>query len=318
MKQLQLLCTIVLINICASSSPLLAQKTDSLGLPGDNLDLNGVLDLFKKSDSPEAFEKALNNPDTKLNNLDLNGDNETDYIRVIDHTQDDLHALVLQTAINSSESQDIAVIEIEKKADGTTHLQIVGDEELYGKNYIIEPVDENKTSTTSTSISASETPQTQPSAPPTVVNIYSWPAVRYIYRPVYSPWVSPWRWGYYPPAWRPWRPVFWGDYHPYWHNYHMYNRRVYTYGVVRAHDMYYGHRVVSRTVYQKRSSLQRPENQINNSPRTNGQQRSPNQKTSSPRNQRQHQQVNSPRNKGRNSKANSSNNRGGGGSGRRK
>ena len=248
---------LLMTGMCVATSAQ-AQTSDSLGLPGDNLDLYGVLDLFKKSESPEEFEKKLNSSETKLNNLDLNGDGETDYIRVIDRTESDLHALVLQIPINEDESQDVAVIEIEKKEDGTAHLQIVGDEELYGKNYIIEPADEgNRTLSTTTSPAQPSNVSKEKNSlqhPPVIVNVWAWPSVRYVYAPVYAPWVSPWRWRYYPPYWRPWRPVYWAVYHPHWHPYRVYYRRDYNYRIVRAHDMYYGHRVVSRTVYQRRTA----------------------------------------------------------------
>lgn len=86
------------------------------GLPGDHFSLQGALDLFKKSSSPEEFEKLLNTESNQVNNLDLNGDGEIDYIRVVDQTEDDVHALILQAVVNDKESQDIAVIEIERRA----------------------------------------------------------------------------------------------------------------------------------------------------------------------------------------------------------
>ena len=61
-----------------------AQETDSTGLEGDNLDLNGVLELFKESKDVEDFEKKLNTESNGVNNLDLNEDGEVDYIRVVD------------------------------------------------------------------------------------------------------------------------------------------------------------------------------------------------------------------------------------------
>lgn len=244
----------IVINVCTVAD-LKAQTNDSIGLPGDNLDLYGVLDLFKKSENPEEFEKKLNSSETKLNNLDLNGDGETDYIRVIDHSENNLHALVLQIPINEDESQDVAVIEIEKKDDGTAHLQIVGDEELYGKNYIVEPAETNKNIPESPSQQSnnSTTEHIASSNSPVIINVWTWPSVRYVYAPVYMPWVSPWRWRYYPPYWRPWRPIYWSVYHPYWHPYRAYYRRDYHYRIVPAHDMYYSHRVVSKTVYQRRT-----------------------------------------------------------------
>ena len=53
-------------------------------VPGDNFSLEGALELFKKSSSPEEFERLLNSSDSKVNNLDLNEDGFVDYIKVID------------------------------------------------------------------------------------------------------------------------------------------------------------------------------------------------------------------------------------------
>ncbi|MDQ3046267.1 MAG: hypothetical protein M3R27_01880 [Bacteroidota bacterium] len=218
--------------------------SDSLGLPGDNLNLSGVLELFKKSDNPEEFEKALNKEDNKINNLDLNGDGEIDYLRVVDHSKEDAHALVIQVPVNETESQDVAVIEIEKNGNEAAQVQIIGDEDLYGKNYIVEPVGENVKSAES----SSEVNKTI-----VVVNVWAWPSVRYIYRPSYVVWTSPWKWRYYPVWWKPWKPVHWHVYHPHWHHHHHYHHRVHVHRVVKAHNVYYGHRKVSKTVYQKRT-----------------------------------------------------------------
>ena len=67
-------------------SPVLSQTdvdtTNKLGLAGDNLDLYAVLTLFQKSKTIEAFEKTLNDEQTKINNLDLNLDKKVDFIKV--------------------------------------------------------------------------------------------------------------------------------------------------------------------------------------------------------------------------------------------
>lgn len=230
------------INAVASSQKI---KQDSTGLPGDNLDLYAVMELFKKSQSPEEFEKELNKEENKINNLDLNGDKQIDYIKVIDHTEKDVHALALQVDISENETQDLAVIEIEKKGDENAHLQIIGDEELYGKDYIIEPAEESSTKAPVASENKSSTT--------VIVNVWSWPMVPHIYKPAYVVWVSPWKWHAYPVWWKPWRPVYWSVYHPHWHPYHFHHRRVYTHRTVVAHNVYYGHRKVSKTVVQRRS-----------------------------------------------------------------
>ena len=87
-------------------------------VPGDHFSLEGALELFKKSSSPEEFEKMLNSPDSKVNNLDLNGDGYIDYIRVLDRYEGNVHAFILQAVISERESHDIAVIELEKLSNG--------------------------------------------------------------------------------------------------------------------------------------------------------------------------------------------------------
>ncbi|MDF2438630.1 MAG: hypothetical protein K0Q95_3006 [Bacteroidota bacterium] len=241
MKISKFICAVFLLSGFSASANYYAQQ-DSLGLPGDNLDLYGVLDLFKKSENPEEFEKALNKEENKLNNLDLNHDNKIDYIYVIDKTQSDAHALILRVATTETQTQDVAVIEIEKKGDENAVVQIVGDEALYGKDYIVEPSDDTQKAPEK---SVSSNNPEEHTTTTTIVNVYHWPAVRYIYRPAYVVYVSPWGWSHYPVWWTPWRPIYWAHYHPHWHPYHMYHRRVYTHRAPTAHNMYHTHRASS-------------------------------------------------------------------------
>ena len=83
-----------------------------MGLPGDNLNLYATLKLFQESETLELFEKNLNDQETRINNLDLNGDNQIDYIRVIDNVDNNVHLITLQVAINNTENQDVAVTRI--------------------------------------------------------------------------------------------------------------------------------------------------------------------------------------------------------------
>ena len=117
--------------------------TALLGLPGDNLDLYAVLTLFQKSKTIEAFEKSLNDEQTKINNLDLNLDKKVDFIKVVTpknekKEKDSSYTFVLQVDVTKTETQDVAVILLNKDK-GKVSMQIVGDEELYGKDYVIEP-----------------------------------------------------------------------------------------------------------------------------------------------------------------------------------
>ncbi|MBK8506428.1 MAG: hypothetical protein IPL46_32065 [Saprospiraceae bacterium] len=230
-----------LIALLGMVSPLVSQTIDSTGLPGDHFSLDGALDLLKKAESPEAFEKLLNTEDTYVNNVDLNEDGDIDYIRVIDHSEDDAHVLVIQAVISKDESQDIAVIEIEKTGDSEAILQIIGDEDLFGEEVIIEPFEEEP---------GKGGPDEAWGSARLIVNVWLWPSVRHIYRPEYRPWVSPWRWKHYPTVWRPWRvhPFHWMlGVRP---HYHLHYHPVHIHRVARAHRIYVPRRATSTIVHK--------------------------------------------------------------------
>lgn len=207
-------------------------------VPGDNFSLEGALALFKQSTSPQDFEQLLNSPDSKVNNLDLNGDGDIDYIRVIDRNEGNIHIFALQAAISASEYQDVAVIELEKRSDGTAVLQIVGDADIYGIETIIEPTEEVRVNAGTTTTRS-------------YVNVWAWPSVQYIYGPSYTVWVSPWRWSYYPAWYRPWRPLAWAVYDPYWAPYRPYYSLCYWHRVSYAPQFYRPYRTTSVVVYNR-------------------------------------------------------------------
>jgi len=225
------------IIACTLAAGVLAAQNntaqDSTGLPGDNFSLEGALAMFKKAGSPQEFERLINTQNNGVNNLDLNGDGEADYIRVIDKRDGDDHALILQDVVSETESQDVAVIEVERKGNQDAVLQIVGDEDLYGEQRIVEPSDVTNPAPTTT---YTYTPP--PAQPPVVVNVWGWPAVQYMYGPAYTVWASPWGWGAWPVWWRPWRPVYYPVFYGYCAPYRPYYRVVYYHRVGYAHRMY--------------------------------------------------------------------------------
>ncbi len=256
------------------------EKADSLGLPGDNLNLYAVLDLFQKSATFEEFEKQLNVEDSKINNLDLNNDDKTDYIKIVDHQTGESHAVVMQVLVNEKETQDVAVIEIEKDKDGKVMVQIVGNEELYGKDYIVEPTENDPTAKaevsdpnkkTETTVSADGktvinnttnnyyNSSNSNSSPDTYIVVNQWPMVHHIYSPSYVVYVSPWYWYSYPLWWHPWTPWYWHNY--YWHHYDHYHyhhyghyHRTSFYRAPVAHNYYGPRRTVSVTVQNHRAA----------------------------------------------------------------
>ena len=199
---------IAIISLLISTVFFLNGQNDSeSGLLGDHFSLENALEVFKDSKTLEDFEKAINNEKNNVHNLDLNGDDDIDYIVVNDYQEGDVHAIALSALINKSEMQDIAVIEIERTGDENATLQIVGDEDLYGKDMIVEPYDAEASD-------SGKGPSADVAVHRIVVNVWFWPSVRYVYAPAYVPYYSPWRWAYYPTWWRPWRPRVWSVWSP--------------------------------------------------------------------------------------------------------
>ncbi len=147
----------------------------------DNLDLRAVASIFGESSNLEDFERRLNDPKEQISNLDLNNDDQVDYLRVIESVEGKTHLVIIQAILEKDVFQDVATVEVEKDNNNEVQVQVVGNTFMYGENYIYEPV--------------------------------------YIQRPIiyttfwanyYRPYYSPWYWNYYPThyyAWNPY-PVF--------------------------------------------------------------------------------------------------------------
>jgi len=179
----------------------------------DNLDLRAVASIFGDSENLEDFERRLNDPKSQISNLDLNEDNQVDYMRVIETIEGNTHIIVIQSVLGRDTFQDVASIEVEKDRNNRIQVQVVGDVYMYGQNYIYEPV-------------------------------YSYTPVIYssFWVNNYRPYCSTWYWGYYPSyyiAWNPF-PIFRYRNHISFHinSYHHYNyvniRRCQT-----AYNVYY-------------------------------------------------------------------------------
>jgi hypothetical protein len=216
----KLILTPIIALLFASSSVLTAQSwpEEYLGLPGDNLNLYAVMNLFQESETLEGFERSLNDPEKMINNLDLNRDGYVDYILVFDYVEGDIHSIVLRVALNDQEYQDVAVFTVQKFRNGAVQVQLIGDEALYGPNYIIEPVyAETPNPGYRGNISK---PRNTTVIRTTYYEVATWPVIVYIYRPSYRVWRSAWYWGYYPTWWSPWTPHYWHFYYGYHYNWH--------------------------------------------------------------------------------------------------
>jgi hypothetical protein len=222
MKNIIILLALLLISIW--SIPVFSQaekESETLGLPGDNLDLYAVLDLFQKSKTIEDFEKSLNDEKTGINNLDLNLDDKVDFLKVVTKQDGKDFTFVLQDAVNEKETQDVAVILVSKDKENKVTMQIVGDKDLYGKDYVIEPKAAAPASTANPGYTGANPVTESVPASTTVVVVESTPIVQYVYSPVYVPYVPPYYYGYYPPYYNPLVvPIAIGIYHSNHYPYH--------------------------------------------------------------------------------------------------
>lgn len=143
----------------------------------DNLDLRAVASMFGESANLQDFERRLNDPKYQISNLDLNGDDEVDYLRVIESVEDRTHVVIIQAVLDRDVYQDIATIDVERDNYNKVSVQVVGNSYLYGENYIYEPV-------------------------------YSVVPVIYtsFWVTNYRPYYSTWYWNYYPTYYSAWRP----------------------------------------------------------------------------------------------------------------
>jgi hypothetical protein len=235
------------IAYSAKSQDDASSKADSTGLPGDNFSLPGALEMFKNSKSLEEFEKLLNQESNNVNNLDLNEDGKIDYVRVVDNSKEEAHAIVLQVPVNKTEYQDIAVIEVEKQGDAKVSVQIVGDEDIYGENVIYEP--QNEKGVDNSNVKGG--PSSSYYGANIWFNVWYWPCIQFLYAPAYVVWVSPWYWDYYPYWWSPWNPYPWGYYYHHCHHYHDYYHHSYNHYGTHAYHAYQPHRRTSEYVVNR-------------------------------------------------------------------
>ncbi len=240
--------TPVLVMLLAALTTLRAQgrQDDYLGLPGDNLNLYAVMKLFQESETLEGFERSLNDENTRINNLDLDGNGYVDYIRVIDNVDKNVHYIVLQVAINARENQDVAVFTVVQRANNEVEIQLIGDEDLYGKNYIIEPIYAETPNPGYKGNARVVDGQRVVVNQVTTVEVAAWPVIRFIFLPTYLVWHSPWYYSYYPSYWHPWSSWYWHQYYGYHYHYtHYYYGHYHHWNEYRHpnyHSYYYGSR----------------------------------------------------------------------------
>ena len=187
------LSSLLLVHATAQADETITVTATSSDV-SENLDLRMVATLFGQAKDLAEFEQMLNNPDSAYSNLDLNGDGDVDYLRVVETADNNRHLVVIQAVLAKDIYQDVASIFVEKDPESeAVTVQVIGDEYIYGADYIIEPVYIYRP------------------------YIYDW-----FWGPSWVCWHSPFYWGYWPAWWHPYHCIahhlYWD--HMYWHHHY--------------------------------------------------------------------------------------------------
>ena len=150
------------------------------------LDLFAVAELFKDSENLEKFEHNLNSSEKGINNIDLNGNGEIDFIRVTEKVVDQTHLIILQVPLSNDDFQDVATIAIEQENGKNYNLHVQGDPVIYGENYYVVPANND---------------------------FSAWNVVRWLFSPNYRPYYSPYGYTTLPRWWGIRRPIAYNIYH---------------------------------------------------------------------------------------------------------
>lgn len=222
MKKFYATLTLLILLVGSSFSQYVNRVEASSYDFSENLDLQAIASIYGDAYNLEDFERRLNNPYNRISNLDLNYDGQVDYLRVVSSSDRFVHIIVIQAVIGRNRFQDVATIEVEKDRHGHQFVQVIGNEYMYGYDYIIEPV------------------------------YISRPALSlFLFGNLYRPWRSPYFWGYYPHYYRAWHPCSVHRYRDYVHNHinvhHHYNHVQQR----RSHGASHLHRDLSRSDYSR-------------------------------------------------------------------
>ncbi len=125
--------SLIFFTQCSSKK---TYSTTVTSYAADNLDLKAVTALATEVKTAEELEIKLNDPKTKINNLDLDEDNKVDYIKVteIEGEQKGFSLTVEVPSETGVEEQEIATIQFDLTKD-KQRVQTHGNRYIYGAGY---------------------------------------------------------------------------------------------------------------------------------------------------------------------------------------
>lgn len=106
----------------------------------ESLDLQAVATAFYRSDDIRELEYYLNDNRYRVSNLDMNNDGYIDYLRVMQYYDYNEHVIQIQAVLGRNYYHTVATIYVGRDQYNNEFVQIVGDESIYGRDYVIQPV----------------------------------------------------------------------------------------------------------------------------------------------------------------------------------
>ena len=103
-------------------------------IPGDQLNLQAVGELLKTCKDGPEFEKKLNDTTLRINNLDLNKDGNTDYLKVTEYGNGTNKGFSITDELGPNDIQEIATLQFEQNQNQQTNVTSAGNQTVYGAN----------------------------------------------------------------------------------------------------------------------------------------------------------------------------------------
>ena len=97
---------------------------------GENLNLQALGEIIRKSSNPEEIEKKINEPDG-INNLDLDGDGKIDYLKVTEYGKGSEHGYSICAVLKDGEPE-VANVVINTLPNQQAQMSLNGNPNYYG------------------------------------------------------------------------------------------------------------------------------------------------------------------------------------------
>jgi uncharacterized membrane protein YgcG len=115
-------------NVTINQSQPSNIDVQTANVPG--FDVNEFANLLKNTKDPQTIEQAINQPNNKINNLDLNNDGNIDYLKVVESAN---HTLTVVDETSATNSVTVATLTVNPQQQT---MQIAGNQAYCGNTYM--------------------------------------------------------------------------------------------------------------------------------------------------------------------------------------